>query len=126
MRHSLVLLAMPRLQSTLQGIRCRRVFADPAGLYDPQSSSWISLPEGADQGLHQVEGDQAAVLGRTDIDECAVTGRAHVLLGHCCDIVTGLAQTAKPALAQIFVELEPHAVFFTGMSTNRSRDISAP
>jgi hypothetical protein len=74
----------------------------------------------------EVERHETSTLAPTDIDHGKIAGRRHPLAYDSRDIVAGFSKDFGTAIAEVLIEFEIHALCFAEMSTNRSRDISAP
>lgn len=74
----------------------------------------------------QIERHETASLGATDGDQIPVACRRQSLLVYGSDVVTGLSEDVGTAHPEIFVQFDFHGPLSDGMSTYRSRDISAP
>jgi hypothetical protein len=74
----------------------------------------------------QVECDPATALATAQIDERAITRTGDALLRDRGDVMPGRTKQRGAPLAEVLVELDPHADSANAMSTKRSRDISAP
>lgn len=73
-----------------------------------------------------IQCNQAAALPRAECEEIAIRATLQALIMNRLDVVAQLAKNPQRPAAEVLVELESHAAVGAGMSTNRSRDISAP
>jgi hypothetical protein len=73
-----------------------------------------------------VQGDEAPLLLNTPFDQLAIRKTLEPLLRHRYDVEARIDQHRSGPAGEVLVELEPHAGFDIGMSTYRSRLISAP
>jgi hypothetical protein len=77
-------------------------------------------------GEIKIQRNQAAALPRAEREEIGIRATLEALITNRFDVVAQLVENPQGPAAEVLVELESHAAVGVGMSTNRSRDISAP
>ena len=86
----------------------------------------IRRPENQRVAELQIQGDQAPAFRSAHFDHRAVRRSPHALFRHRCHIMVSLAQHLDGDPSKILVQLQPQSAVSNGISTYRSRDISAP
>jgi len=77
-------------------------------------------------GEIKIQRNQTAALPRAEREKIAIRATLKALVTNRLDVVAQLAENTCGPAAEVLVEFESHAAVGVGISTNRSRDISAP
>lgn len=74
----------------------------------------------------EIQGHERPLFFSTDTEQRLITAATEPLHQHRAHVMPRRTDAIRTALTEIFIELEFHAAFGSGMGRIRSRDISAP